>query len=270
MLDPKCALKEKTMEYETVVMDKKDRVGTITLNRPDKFNTFSTMLARELNGALKELDGDDAVRVVVIRGEGKHFCAGIDLTEMAGKGTVELREWIRDMDAHNLTIAKMGKPVIASVHGAAVANGLGLACACDLTVASEDSKFGTTAINVGLYCFGPSAPLSRCVGKKRALNLLLTGEVIDAGKALEFGIVNSVVPRENLEDETAALADELAKKSPLSMRMAKTSYYAMSDMGYEGAMAYLGEAFTLLCCTDDAKEGVDAFLNKREPKWKGQ
>ena len=168
------------MRYETLLVEKKAGVGTITLNRPVKFNTFSTPLARELNGSLRELDDDDSIRVVVIRGEGKHFCAGIDVTEMNGKRPAEIREWIRDMDAHNLTIRRMKKPVIASVHGATVANGLGLACCCDLTIASEDARFGTTGINLGLFCFGPSLPLSRCVGKKRALELLFTGETIDS------------------------------------------------------------------------------------------
>jgi enoyl-CoA hydratase/carnithine racemase len=258
------------MEYHTVIVKKKDQIGEITLNRPDQLNTFSTQLSKELNSALRELDVDQSVRVVIIKGAGKHFCAGIDLKEMPGKGTVELRNWIRAMDEHNLTIARMRKPVVACVHGAAVANGMGLVCACDLTVASMDAKFGTTAINVGLYCFGPSAPLSRCVGKKRALELLLTGEMIDAEKALQFGIVNRVVQREQLEEEAMALAKELVKKSPVALQMAKRSYYAMSNMGYDEALEYLGEAFTLLCCTEDAKEGVDAFLNKREPHWREQ
>ena len=187
---------------------------------------------------------------------------------MDGKSTVEIRNWIRAMDEHNFTIAHMEKPVIACVHGAVVANGMGLACTCDLTVASEDAKFGTTAINVGLYCFGPSAPLSQCVGKKRALELLLTGEVIDASKALEWGLVNRVVPKERLEEEVMSLAGELSNKSPVALKMGKKSYYAISNMGYEEALAYLGEAFSLLCCTEDAKEGVDAFLNKRKPEWK--
>jgi enoyl-CoA hydratase/carnithine racemase len=256
------------MEHHTIIVDKKGQIGEITLNRPDQLNTFNTQLAHELNGALEELDVDENVRVVIVKGAGKHFCAGIDLKEMPGKSPVELRNWIRAMDEHNLTIARMRKPVIACVHGAAVANGMGLACACDLTVASKDAKFGTTAINVGLYCFGPSAPLSRCVGKKRALELLLTGEIIDAEKALEFGIVNRLVQREMLEEEAIALANELAKKSPVALQMAKRSYYSMSNMGYDEALEYLGEAFTLLCCTEDAKEGVDAFLNKREPQWR--
>ncbi len=261
--------KEYIMEYTAIKVEAKEGVGTITLNRPEKLNTFNTTLARELNSALNELDAESSIRVVVIRGEGKHFCAGIDLTEMKGKDAVELREWIRDMDAHNFTIARMEKPVIASVHGATVANGLGLACACDLTAAAEDARFGATAINVGLYCFGPSAPLSRCVGKKRALQLLLTGEIIDARTALEYGIVNRVVDGEHLSEETTALAAQLAEKSPIALRMAKSSYYAMSDMGYEQALTYLGEAFTLLCCTEDAKEGVASFFDKRKPEWKG-
>jgi enoyl-CoA hydratase/carnithine racemase len=268
MLGNTFAGKEREMQYETVRVESEDAIGTITLNRPDKFNTFSTGLARELGCALYELDNDAGVRVVVIRGEGKHFCAGIDLTEMAGKSPVELREWIREMDAHNLTIARMRKPVVASVHGAAVANGLGLACCCDLTVASEDAKFGTTAINVGLFCFGPSVPLAQCVGKKRALELLLTGKVIDAAKALEYGIVNTVVPREKLVEETASIAGELVKKSPVAIRMGRSAYYAMANMNYEEALAYAGESFALLCSSGDAHEGVDAFLNKRDPKWK--
>lgn len=204
----------------------------------------------------------------MIGGEGKQFCAGIDLTEMHGKEPLELREWIIDMDAHNLTIGRMGKPVIASVHGATVANGLGLACACDLTIASEDARFGATAINLGLFCFGLSASLSRCVGKKRALDLLFTGETVDSEKALELGIVNRVVPRDKLEGETMVLARELAAKSPVATRMGKSAYYAMSDMGYEEAAACLSETFALLCCTEDAKEWVGAFLNKRKPVWK--
>ena len=256
------------MQYETVRVEKKDAIGTITLNRPEKYNTFSTALARELGCALYELDNDPGTRVVVIRGEGKHFCAGIDLTEMGSKEPLELREWIGDMDAHNGAIAAMTKPVIASVHGATVANGLGLACCCDLTVASEDAKFGTTAINVGLFCFGPSAPLAQCVGKKRALELLLTGKLIDSKTALEYGIVNTVVPREKLAEETASLAEELAKKSPVALRMGRAAYYTMTNMGYEQALAYAGESFALLCSTKDAREGVDAFLNKRDPAWK--
>jgi len=255
------------MKYQTIILEQKGHTGIITLNRPDKLNTFSTQLATELNEALRTLDGEKEIRVIIIKGAGRAFCAGIDLNEMAGKGILELRNWIRKMDEHNITIARMKKPVIACVHGAAVANGCGLAAACDLTVASEDARFGTTAINVGLFCFGPSAPFSRCVGKKRSLELLFTGDIIDARKAEHIGLVNRVVPRDKLEDAAAELAEKLAKKSPVALQMAKSSFYTMSDMGYEEALTYLGEAFTTLCGTEDAREGVDAFLSKREPVW---
>jgi enoyl-CoA hydratase/carnithine racemase len=239
----------------------------ITLNRPEALNAFSTELAMELNEALWELERDHQVRVVIIKGTGRAFCAGIDVNELSGKSPVQIRDWIRGMDAHNMTIADMSKPVIAAVHGAAVANGCGLAAACDLTIASEDARFGTTAINVGLYCFGPSAPLSRCLGKKKSLELLLTGDIVDAKEAERIGLVNKVVPREGLEKTAMELAEKLASKSPLALQWGKASFYKMSDMGYEEALAYLGEVFTLLCTTEDAAEGVRAFLDKRKPQW---
>ena len=171
------------MEYQTIIVERKDHIGLVTLNRPEKLNTFTTELAMELNKALRTLDEEKGVFVIIIKGAGGAFCAGIDLNELSGKSHLEIRRWVGEMDAHNITIAHMKKPVIACVHGAAVANGCGLAAACDLTVASEDARFGTTAINVGLYCFGPSAPVSRCLGKKRSLELLFTGDMIDAKRA---------------------------------------------------------------------------------------
>jgi len=256
------------VEYETIIMEVRDRVGLLTLNRPGALNTFSTRLAVELNHALGELDRDPRVRVVIIKGAGRAFCAGIDVNELAGKSPLEIREWIRCMDTHNTTIAGLSKPVIAAVHGAAVANGCGLAAACDLTIASEDARFGLTAINVGLFCFGPSAPLSRCLGKKKSLELLLTGEIIDAREAERIGLVNRVVPNEKLDESAMELARLLASKSPIALQMGRTSFYRMSDMSYDEAIAYLGEVFTTLCTTEDAKEGVSAFKEKREPQWK--
>jgi short chain enoyl-CoA hydratase (EC 4.2.1.17) len=255
--------------YQTITIERRDYVGLLTLNRPEQLNTFNTRLARELNEGLLELDKDRQVRVIIIRGAGRAFCAGIDLNELAGKNTLEIRNWVKLMDVYNVTIANLGKPVIASVHGAAVANGCGLAAACDLTVASEDARFGATAINVGLYCFGPSAPVSRCLGKKKSLELLLTGDIIDAEEAYRIGLVNEVVPPEKLEEAAMKLAQKLASKSPVALRMGRTSFYKMSDMGYDEALTYLAEVFTTLCSTEDAKEGISAFLNKRQPEWRG-
>jgi enoyl-CoA hydratase/carnithine racemase len=255
--------------YQTIIVERREHIGLITLNRPRELNTFTTQLATELNEGLREMDKNRQVRVIIIKGAGHAFCAGIDVNELAGKTILEVRNWVKLMDAHNVTIANMGKPVIAAVHGAAVANGCGLAAACDLTVASEDARFGTTAINVGLYCFGPSAPVSRCLGKKRSMELLLTGDIIDANEADRIGLVNKVVAPEKLEETAMEFAQKLASKSPIALQMGKTSFNKMSDMGYDEALTYLGEVFTTLCVTEDAKEGVSAFLNKRQPEWKG-
>ncbi|MGP3668080.1 MAG: enoyl-CoA hydratase/isomerase family protein [Candidatus Bathyarchaeota archaeon] len=258
------------MEYKTIIVERKDNIGLITLNRPEKLNTFTMQLAQELNTALLELDRDPQIRVIIIKGAGRAFSAGIDVNELKGKNPIEIRNWVKAMDAHNITIANMSKPVIAAVHGVAVANGFGLAAACDLTVASDDARFGTTAINVGLYCFGPSAPLWRILGKKKSLELLLTGDIIDAKEAERIGLVNKVVPREKLEEAAMELAQKLASKSPIALQMGKTSFYKMWDMKYEEALTYLGEVFTILCTTEDAKEGITAFLEKRQPVWKGR
>jgi enoyl-CoA hydratase/carnithine racemase len=155
------------MEYQTIIVERKDRVGVITLNRPDHMNTFSTVLARELNTALDELEQDGQIRAVVIKGTGKSFCAGIDIAEFSGKSLLDYREWITLMEKMTLTIAGMGKPVIAAVHGYAVANGTGLLAACDLAIAAEGTRMGTTAINVGLFCMGPCGTSREVCGKEK-------------------------------------------------------------------------------------------------------
>lgn len=256
------------MAYSTVMVDRKEYVGWVTLNRPDQMNTFSTDLATDLNRALIEMDNDREVRVVVVRGAGRAFSAGIDLSEFPGKTQREYRQWIGLMEQMSQVIACMRKPVIASVHGYAVANGAGLVAAADLAVAAEGTKIGASAINVGLFCMGPAVPLSRCLGKKRSLELILTGDMIDARKAEQWGLVNKVVPADQLESETAMLAGNLAKKSPLALQMGKQAFYGMSDMEFGKAIEYSNEVFAALCITEDAHEGVDAFLKKREPEWK--
>lgn len=256
------------MNYETILVERKGHVGVLTLNRPDQLNTFTLTLAEELNAALEELERDSQVRVVIIKGAGRGFCAGIDLAEFAGKNLLEYRKWIEWMEKMSLTIASMEKPVIAVVHGYAVANGAGLLAACDLAIASEDSRIGTTAINVGLFCMGPAVPLSRSLGRKKALEMLLTGNIIEAREAERIGLVNRVVPREKLEEAAMQLANDLAAKSPIALRMGKRAFYTMADMEYGKALEYMNEVMAQLCVTEDAKEGVEAFLGKREPQWK--
>jgi enoyl-CoA hydratase/carnithine racemase len=258
------------MAYEFIAMERKDRVGIITLNRPGQYNTFNSGLAQELCRGLLELEMDGSIRVVVIRGSGKTFCTGIDISEFHGKTLREYREWVGLMERMIHIIAYMKKPVIASAHGYAVANGAGLIAACDLAVVAEGTKIGATAINVGLFCMGPAVPLARSLGRKRCLEMLMTGEMIDAATAEKWGLVNKVVPAERLEEETMALARKLAEKSPIALQMGKEAFYGMSDMEYGKALAYSNELFAALSVTEDAKEGVDAFLHKRKPEWKGR
>lgn len=256
------------MSYQTVIVEQKGHVGVITLNRPKAMNTFSSEMARELNQALIQLDNDKGVRVVVVKGAGKAFSVGIDVSEFFGKSQREYREWVGLMEQMNHAIAYMKKPIIASVHGFAVANGAGLLAACDLAVVAAGTKIGTTAINVGLFCMGPAVPLSRALGRKRCMEMLLTGDMVSAEDAERWGLVNKVVPLDQLEEATMALANKLAEKSPLALQMGKQAFYGMSDMEFGKALQYSNEAFAALCMTEDATEGINAFLEKRKPEWK--
>ena len=258
------------MSYQSVIVERKERVGIIVLNRPDQFNTFNTVLAQEMCTALLELEMDESIRVIVVKGAGKAFCTGIDVSEFFGKTLQEYREWISLMERMIHVIASIKKPVIASAHGYAVANGAGIIAACDLAVVAEGTKIGATAVNVGLFCMGPAVPMSRSLSRKRCLEMVMTGDMVDARDAERWGMVNKVVPLEKLDEETMALADKLASKSPLALQMGKEAFYGMADLEYGKALAFTNELFAALCMTEDAKEGVEAFLQKRKPQWKGK
>ncbi|WP_419660756.1 EchA1: enoyl-CoA hydratase/isomerase [Desulfosarcina variabilis str. Montpellier] len=255
------------MADSVIVATLDNHIAEISLNRPDSLNTFTLDLASELNRALLELDADSAVRVIIVKGAGKAFCAGIDVGDFFDKSTMEYREWIECMETPLVTISRLKKPVIAQVHGVAAANGAGLVAAADLAVMAENAKMGLTAINVGLNCVGPVIPVSRSVGRKRAMELLLYGELIKAPMALEMGLINKIVAADDLEAETRHWASILAAKSPVAVQIAKSAFYAAADLEYEKAFAHMNEAFARLCSTADAKEGVSAFLEKRKPQW---
>jgi enoyl-CoA hydratase/carnithine racemase len=256
------------MEFETVITERQKHIGVVTLNRPEKLNTFTTTLAKELNQALADMDQDREIRAVIIKGNGRVFSAGIDVSVMPMNSIREYRSWVQDMETMSLTIAHMMKPVIVAAHGVAAANGAGLLAAADLAIVAEGTRIGTSAINVGLFCMGPAVPLSRSLGRKLALEMLLTGDFIDAERAERIGLVNKVVPHEKLMEEAIHLATKLASKSPIALQMGKQFFYIMSDMEFSKALEYSNEMFAELCMTEDAIEGVNAFKQKREPVWK--
>jgi len=257
------------MAYETIIVEiDEKKVARITLNRPDSLNTFNRQMAGELKEALTVLDADQNARVILIDGAGKAFCAGIDVNELADQTAMGYREWIERMEAPLVAIANLKKPVIAQLHGVAAANGMGLIAAADLVIAAENARMGLTAINVGLNCVGPVIPVARCVGRKKALELLLYGKLIPATEALALGLINCLVPKDELETEAQRWATELAQKSPIAVQIAKSAFYQSEDMTYPNQFAHMNEAFARLCTTDDAKEGVAAFFEKRDPVWK--
>ncbi len=257
------------MTFETVLVEVTEKhVGIVTLNRPEQLNTFTSQMAGELQAALLGMEADSTVRVILLRSTGRAFCAGIDVNELAGKSATQYREWIEWMENPLVTISAMKKPVIAQVQGVATANGMGLAVAADLVIASERVKMGLTAINVGLNCVGPVLPVARCVGRKKALELLLYGDLLKAEEALDLGLLNRVVAHEDLDQTALDWAEDLAQRSPLAVQNAKSAFYQSEDMDYHKQFQYMNEAFARLCTTDDAKEGVSAFLGKRNPQWK--
>ncbi len=257
------------MNYKSIILKKEHEfIGEIILNRPNDFNTFNNSLAVELNEALLDFDKDPNIRVIIIKGTGKHFSAGIDLNEFAGKNVLEYKEWIHCMEKPLVTMSEIKKPVITQVHGVAAANGAGLVAASDLSIITEETRIGLTAIKVGLNCIGPLVPVTRSVGRKKAMEMLLFGDLIDAAESLRIGLVNKVVPSADLESETLKWANKLAEKSPVAMQIAKSAFYSAADLDYHKSFDYMNEVFASLCTTEDAQEGVDAFKNKRQAIWK--
>lgn len=248
-------------DYDNVDVDRDGYVGRITLDRPKAMNTFSTGLATDLDDALSDLEKVAEVRAIVIDGAGDAFSAGIDISEHGDYETkAEYEEWVARMEDPFHTVAEMHTPVIAAAHGHAAANGLGLVAACDLAVAAEGTMFGATAPKVGLFCMGPSVPLMKTLTRKRCLEMVLTGDLVDTETALEWGIVNRVSPEGGHVEGAIDLAETIASKSPTAVQMGKQAYYEMEEMPYHEALDYSNEQFAGLCTTADASEGIDAFL----------
>jgi len=246
-------------------------VATLTLNRPDQFNALSEELLTELQGALDQIAGDTSLRAVVIAGNGKAFCAGHDLKQMrANHGKEYMQRLFRQCGAMMTTITRLPQPVIARVHGIATAAGCQLVASCDLAVAVESARFAVSGINVGLFCSTPAVALSRNMGRKQAMEMLLTGDFISAAEAQRRGLVNSVVPADQLDAEVGRLTNSICAKSSAAISMGKQLFYRQLEMGLDAAYQLASETMACNMMCEDAGEGIDAFMAKRKPEWKGR
>jgi enoyl-CoA hydratase/carnithine racemase len=247
-----------------------DGIGVLSLDRPDQRNPLSVAMMREVTAALLALGEDDAVGAIVVRSDGPVFSAGHDLAEMVDRTLEDEREVFDVCTQMMDTVQQVRQPVIASVQGTAVAAGCQLVATCDLVVASDKAVFGTPGVKIGLFCSTPMVAVSRVVGRKRALQLLLTGQVIDAATAADWGLVNEVVAPEELESATLALARQVAAASPLTLQIGKQAFYRQIDLPQAAAYEEMKEVMATNAMTCDAQEGMSAFLEKRQPTWQGR
>jgi enoyl-CoA hydratase/carnithine racemase len=245
-------------------------VARVTLNRPTRKNALSLALIEDLTACLNELGGDTQIKSVIVAAAGAVYCSGHDLTEMTGR---TLPEYRRIFDACTELMDKLQsipQPVIAQVQGTATAAGCQLVAACDLAVASIRATFATPGVKIGLFCSTPMVPLTRAIGRKRALEMLLTGTPISASTAAEWGLVNRVVEPEALAEETLRLAQAIAEASSLTVALGKQAFYTQIDLNQAKAYGYAKEVMSMNATADDAQEGMSAFLEKRAPCWRGK
>jgi enoyl-CoA hydratase/carnithine racemase len=260
------------VNYETILVEVAEGVATVTLNRPEARNALNRTLIGELGNALERLDADGAARAIILRGAGERaFCAGADLKGMFREASIlEAREQYAGLARILEGIPRMRTPVIGQVHGYALAGGCGLAVACDIVIASDDAIFGLPEIKLGLLPLMVLAPILRAGSPKRVLPLVLTGAELPAGEALAMGLVSQVVPRAELTGTVERLARTLAGYSPATVALAKEAFYTALELDHAKALPYLRDLLTIVARSEDAQEGIAAFLEKRPPRWTGR
>jgi enoyl-CoA hydratase/carnithine racemase len=254
--------------HKNIVYEEKGKVGLLTFNRPEKRNALSLALLNELASCLAEAGQQRKVRAIILRGAGPVFSAGHDMAEILGQGLNDIRQLFQTCVDLMTLMHSIPQPVIAQVHGVATAAGCQLVAACDLAVAEEGARFSTPGVRIGLFCVTPMVALSRTVGRKRALEMLLTGDVISAQDAMNCGLINRVVPAERLEEEAYALAAKIAQYSLVTLGLGKRAFYQQIEMTEAQAFHYAKELISANATMDDAIEGMSAFFEKREPIWK--
>jgi enoyl-CoA hydratase/carnithine racemase len=258
------------MVYENICLATEGNVAILTLNRPQRRNALSLALMQEMIACLNDIGTNRDIRVVILAAAGKVFSSGHDLSEMVGRNINEYRQ-LFDVCTELMTrIQSIPQPVIAEVQGIATAAGCQLVATCDLAIAAEEAQFATPGVRIGLFCTTPMVALSRAVGRKRALQMLLTGEMIDAHRAAEWGLVNHVVRAAELQSETRKLAARIAEASDLVVALGKQAYYTQIDLDQPKAYAYAKEVMSMNSLAADAQEGISAFLQKRPACWTGK
>lgn len=257
------------MAYAHIIVTKEDGYAVVQFNRPEVLNALNIKLMEELVQAFENLDKDESVRCIILTGNEKAFAAGADIKEMAEASAVEML--LRDQFARWDRIRKIKKPLIAAVSGFALGGGCELSMACDIIIASETAKFGQPEINIGVMPGGGGTQrLTRAVGKYKAMEIILTGKMISADEAYQWGLVNKLVPVEMYLEEAKSLAKEIASKPPVAVRLAKESVLKSFDTTMEGGLEFERKNFYLLFATDDQKEGMTAFVEKKKAQWKGK
>ncbi len=257
-----------TTTYEFIASETAAGIATLTLTRPEKRNALSLGVMRELIAALQAIGADADARVVVLNALGPAFSAGHDLREMLRRDVAEYRETFDVCTQLMAQIQAIPQPVIAEVAGIATAAGCQLVATCDLAVASSEARFATPGVRIGLFCTTPMVALTRAIGRKRAMEMLLTGEFVDAQTAADWGLVNSVVAPERLHDATMELARKIAEASSFVVGLGKAAFYAQIDLDQPKAYAYAKEVMSMNALADDAQEGMSAFVERRKPVWK--
>lgn len=257
-------------EYRNLLVTVDGAAARIVLNRPEKRNALSLDLMEELTDAVQDVSGRDDARAIVIEGAGPAFSAGHDLSEMVDRERDFLARLFDRCSVMMQTLHAVPQPVIAKVHGIATAAGCQLVAACDLAIAAEGTRFATPGVKIGLFCSTPMVPVSRAVGRKRAMEMLLTGEPISAETALDWGLINRVVPADELEPAVTGLVDAIARSSGYTVATGKRAFYAQVDQAEDDAYGYCATVMTDNAVAHDAQEGMTAFLEKRAPVWRGE
>ena len=257
------------MEYQYLVRSREGSLGILTLNRPQRRNALSLELMLEMIECLDGFGADAGVRVVIVAAAGKVFSSGHDLSEMVGRTVNDYRRLFDVCTELMEKIQSIPQPVIAQVQGVATAAGCQLVATCDLAIASDEAEFATPGVKIGLFCSTPMVALSRAIGRKRALEMLLTGKLVDPATAADWGLVNRVVPASELEGETRRLACQIADASSFTVGLGKQAWYTQVDLDQAKAYAYAKEVMTMNSLAHDAQEGISAFLEKRAACWTG-